>query len=102
MTPEQFAYWFQGFAELTLTPPTPEQWQAIREHLATVFQKVTPPVMPAGPVKREPLIDYLEEARKRAEQPVQPSPFRITPTPFYPLQPYQNPLGPGKFPDIIC
>jgi hypothetical protein len=44
MTPEQFAYWFQGFAELSPTPPTQEQWDSIREHLALVFKKVTSPV----------------------------------------------------------
>jgi len=42
MTSEQFAYWLQGFSELHPEPPTPEQWQAIRDHLATVFVKVTP------------------------------------------------------------
>jgi hypothetical protein len=40
----QFAYWLQGFAELTSEAPTAEQWQAIKDHLATVFKKVTPPV----------------------------------------------------------
>jgi hypothetical protein len=42
----QFAYWLQGFTELQpdLEAPTPEQWKAIREHLALVFNKVTPPV----------------------------------------------------------
>ena len=42
----QFAYWLQGFAELNSQQPTPEQWQSIREHLDTVFKKVTPPVSP--------------------------------------------------------
>lgn len=43
MTPEQFAYWLQGFAELTEgTPPTPEQWKSINDHLQTVFVKITP------------------------------------------------------------
>lgn len=42
MTPEQFAYWMQGFVELNGGMPTPEQWQSIKEHLATVFNKVTP------------------------------------------------------------
>lgn len=51
MTPEQFAYWFQGFAELNEQPPTPEQWKSIREHLATVFKKVTPAYAPAPPAK---------------------------------------------------
>lgn len=46
MTPEQFAYWLQGFAELNGGggPPTPAQWAMIREHLQTVFDKVTPPL----------------------------------------------------------
>jgi hypothetical protein len=44
MDPLQFAYWLQGFSELTNEPPTPEQWKSIKEHLATVFNKVTPPV----------------------------------------------------------
>lgn len=43
MTPEQFAYWLQGFNELTAgQQPTPEQWKSITEHLKTVFVKVTP------------------------------------------------------------
>ncbi|WP_293705531.1 hypothetical protein [Stenotrophomonas sp. UBA7606] len=41
MTPEQFTYWMQGFAELNALPPSPEQWQSIREHLALVFEKKT-------------------------------------------------------------
>lgn len=68
MTAEQFAYWFQGFVELNGSPPTEAQWQSIREHLQTVFQKVTPPVqrplevapaMPAGPLwpYKDPLLD---------------------------------------------
>jgi hypothetical protein len=46
MTPEAFAYWLQGFAELnpSLEQPTPEQWKSITEHLKTVFVKVTPEV----------------------------------------------------------
>lgn len=44
MTPEQFAYWLQGCAELNpeMEAPTPEQWKSITEHLKTVFVKVTP------------------------------------------------------------
>lgn len=50
MTAEQFAYWLQGYAELNEEPPTPEQWKSIREHLARVFNKVTPALqgLPAG------------------------------------------------------
>lgn len=42
MTPEQFAYWLQGFAELTPDQPTMDQWAAIKQHLSTVFDKTTP------------------------------------------------------------
>lgn len=45
MTAEQFTLWLQGFAELNPTPPTAAQWQSIREHLGTVFDKVTPPLV---------------------------------------------------------
>ncbi|KVT86281.1 hypothetical protein WT25_11040 [Burkholderia territorii] len=45
MTPEQFAYWLQGFVELTQgQTPNPAQWKSICEHLEKVFTKVTPPV----------------------------------------------------------
>lgn len=44
MTPENFAYWLQGFAELTPETPSAAQWQAIRDHLALVFQKKTPAI----------------------------------------------------------
>lgn len=47
MTPENFCYWLQGRAELRSEPPTPEEWECIRNHLSLVFNKVTPP----GPVK---------------------------------------------------
>jgi hypothetical protein len=50
MTPEQFAYWLQGFVELNGDNlPTEEQWQAVREHLATVFKKITPYYLNTNP-----------------------------------------------------
>ena len=46
MTPEQFCYWLQGFAELTKgCPPDSVQWASIAEHLQTVFKKITQPVV---------------------------------------------------------
>lgn len=43
MTPEQFCYWLQGFAELSpKIAPNPTQWKQIQDHLNTVFKKVTP------------------------------------------------------------
>lgn len=50
MTPEQFAYWFQGFVELNGEMPTPEQWASIKAHLQTVFKKVTPEIRQLPPV----------------------------------------------------
>ena len=45
MTSENFTYWLQGFTELSNgAHPTPEQWKMIKEHLALVFIKVTPPL----------------------------------------------------------
>jgi hypothetical protein len=46
MTPEQFAYWLQGYVELHGEEPTTAQWDSIKEHLSTVFIKVTNPVAP--------------------------------------------------------
>lgn len=59
MTPEQFAYWLQGFVELnpSMEQPTPEQWKAIGEHLQTVFKKVTPAVQaPRAPNVASPAL----------------------------------------------
>lgn len=46
MTPEQFVYWLQGFAENSSGVPTEAQWQSVKDHLETVFVKVTPKVDP--------------------------------------------------------
>jgi len=78
MDAQQFAYWLQGFAELNEAPPTAEQWQSIREHLATVFVKVTPPLKPSGDhtVPAIKPIDLREINRRlRDQQPaIWPSP----------------------------
>lgn len=43
MTPEQFTYWLQGFAELASTDTlSPSQWLAVKNHLNLVFDKKTP------------------------------------------------------------
>ena len=45
MSPENFAYWLQGFVELTQgQTPNPAQWKSTQEHLGEVFKKVTPPM----------------------------------------------------------
>lgn len=103
MTAEQFAYWLQGFAELTgSTPPTAEQWQSIREHLSTVFRKVTPPLKEpiAGPIVASP-----------ARGPLNPEPGTVFPQPVVgphtdPRHPMYQPYRVGDFPippgTIIC
>ena len=48
MTTENFAYWLNGFIELDGAPPTPTQWQQIKDHLALVFRKETPGVSIEG------------------------------------------------------
>lgn len=45
MTPEQFTYWLQGWSELSGATPTEAQWKSIKEHLQTVFKKVTPNIV---------------------------------------------------------
>lgn len=47
MTAEQFTYWLQGFIEIN-DPKTIEEkeTQIIKDHLATVFNKVTPNYKP--------------------------------------------------------
>jgi len=52
MTPEQFAYWLQGYAEINQKAPTEEQWQIIQDHLKLVFTKVTPDYHTIQPVIR--------------------------------------------------
>lgn len=64
MTAEQFAYWLQGFAELNAQPPTAEQWQSIRDHLALVFNKVTPTYGPVvAPFVQPKWTQPFEETR---------------------------------------
>jgi len=53
MTPEQFCYWLQGMLEVdSPTVLTPNQVKAIKDHLGTVFNKVTPkyPFAPINPI----------------------------------------------------
>lgn len=99
MDAHQFTMWLQGFAELSAEPPTKEQWQSIREHLQTVFIKVTPPVAPSLPkidLKDSVHIKkLLEEAQKQngaLPQPIYPPIL----TPYW-LDSYK--FRPG---DIIC
>lgn len=96
MTPENFAYWLQGFVELTQgQTPNPAQWKSIQEHLGEVFTKVTPAVAPPKVDSKPVEADVQKILREWNERGTQP-------TPTFPPQPYQwGPLGypPGT---IIC
>lgn len=70
MTAEQFAYWFQGFAELSESPPTQAQWDSMREHVATVFKKVTPSVRTGGDHMTQEQARHLREFVLRQRRPV--------------------------------
>lgn len=44
MTPEQFAYWLQGYFEISRnTQLNEEQVKIVKDHLQLCFNKVTPP-----------------------------------------------------------
>lgn len=73
MTPEQFTYWLQGFVELNEgKKPSDAQWKSIKEHIAEVFHKVTPPV---GGDKRT--LEYVPP-RPSFEPPFLPDRPRVT------------------------
>lgn len=58
MTPERFADWLQGFAETHDGPPDARQWAIIRDHLALLFDKVTP--------ERSATVDFvIDQIRER-------------------------------------
>jgi hypothetical protein len=60
MTPEQFAYWLQGCLETTEGNKLSEkQVQIVRDHLATVFKKVTPVYEPKASSTAGALQDAL-------------------------------------------
>lgn len=64
MTPENFVYFLQGFVELNGNPPTPEQWQSIKEHLQLVMTKVTPSVLDVS----QQYIDHMQKVSDKFNQ----------------------------------
>ena len=97
MTPEQFVYWLQGFAEISRKAPNEQEWQVIKDHLATVFVKVTPkrgpavaaPALPNDPMKPTPINPVIN-----------PWLYPGDSFPNNPLTPYTTPNYPR--PEIIC
>ena len=84
MNSEQFCYWMSGFIELNEAHlqsvlPTESQWDMIKEHLSTVFNKITPPIKPV-PTKQVVVSDYFPDLR----------PPIITETPIFNKFPQQH------------
>jgi hypothetical protein len=82
LTPDQFCYWFQGFAELHGGVPTPEQWEIIKQHLELVFKPVAnrphaDGVKPRGLIEQEEKVirDIVAEAERMKKSP----PFGLLP-----------------------
>lgn len=80
MTPEQFAYWIQGFAEIHRNAPTDEQWAIIVEHLNTVFKKITtkPNISDALKPKEPPYSPLEDIVGNRWPQKLPPSLEKLT------------------------
>lgn len=102
MNADQFAWWLQGFAELSATPPTQEQWDSIREHLGLVFNKVTQPLPPekAKQEQVKKLEDFFQKIPPTDGRPATP----LNPSPMWPNYPpgglpgYPFPNYPGATP----
>ena len=56
MTAEDFVTWLQGFAELTESPPTAEQWRIIRQRAANVGQE---PYVPCNIAVTDPITEQM-------------------------------------------
>lgn len=117
MTPQEFCYWLQGYAEMGGAAPTEEQWKMIKEHLKLVFNKVTPDLGESEPKntgwsdKKIDIVDILKDVGKSpapAPTPYKPEPFTpLTPGPVvyppYPHQPYWYDTGtPRRDVTITC
>ena len=100
MKPEQFVYWLQEFIELNGQPPTADQWESIKEHLSTVFLKVTAlmPVFKPPEYRVQP----LEEPRYNPHLYNPKDGCRPVPYHYLAPQPIFTPSTPGKSNDVIC
>lgn len=71
MTSDQFAYWLQGFFEMTDSKNLSErQVSMIKEHLKLVFNKVTPDIQPSPlpGLTKEDIEKALEKGKKIVEE----------------------------------
>lgn len=64
MNTEQFAYWLQGYSEITNGRlPDADEWKIIQDHLKLVFDKKTPDRQ----VVSMPTIGYPQDTSKLSE-----------------------------------
>ena len=66
MKSRDFVYWLQGFIELqraanNATPPSGEQWNVIRNHLALVFKHEIDPE--AGDVRMQEALNQIHSGK---------------------------------------
>lgn len=55
MTSNEFCYWLQGYFEMTESPTlSPNQIEMIKNHLALVFEKVTPTLLAPEELTTQP------------------------------------------------
>lgn len=113
MTPEQFCYWLQGRLELREEPFSEKEMQSIREHLETVFNKVTPQgpgqidkALPAPNILPTPFKPLYPNFPGKSPNPLDPKWPGYVPhvNPLDPGWPYSDKAyGPGYYkPEIIC
>ena len=63
MTPRDFVYWLQGYAEVAdPVQPTPQQWRSIKEHLYLVLTKETPHT------ELSPLVRHMERVQDKLRE----------------------------------
>lgn len=84
---ERFAYWLQGYVEVTGGEyPTPEQWEIVKDHLSLVFNKVTPVRDVQGRLPDQtrevvqPPAKALDKAAPKVAVQKDPSPAKAIPT----------------------
>jgi len=74
MTPENFAYWLQGFFEITsATTLTTPQVEMIKQHLGYVFQGKPALIKQSNPIeKRSHELDRMLMQQRPSKPPIPP------------------------------
>jgi len=99
MTPRDFTYWLQGFAEIHGRAPTADEWRVITDHLQLVFSKETPDrgTSPKDEIKGPFDIDF-DKILKREQDRRDNQPGQIPGNPF---SPYEVTCSVSP-PDVFC